>query len=237
MPVEILPTRMGPSAFRYPDPEGAPAADGKRYHAALDWFASGGTVVRSPVTGDVVEIRASRGNSGQIFGGVVKLRQRGSGRVYVLRHVDPDHGLRLGEVVAAGERVATVTTWTDGSDHVHLEVWRTLAGGYRLGNMIDPASLTWTEPTSTTHSGEKLSDANLASSTYLRIVLDGGRIDEAGWREAKPVLLWIAENGLKTERAAIAWRGPTASKVTVWRGSRDVTAVCRSIRAKLIDLS
>ena len=54
--LEPLPVSMGHgSEFRVVDPEGAPAADGRNYHAAKDWFAPGGTPVRAPIDGAVVE--------------------------------------------------------------------------------------------------------------------------------------------------------------------------------------
>lgn len=124
------------SEFRSPDAEGAPSSNGGRYHAAKDWFAPAGTPVRSPVDGKIVEVRASSGNSGQVFGGTVKVQGR-DGRVWVFRHVDPAN-VRVGQQVNAGTRIAKVTNWTDGSDHTHVELWRTLSGGYRFENMIDP---------------------------------------------------------------------------------------------------
>ena len=128
----------GSSQFGVQDAEGAPGAGG-RYHAAVDWFGKAGAAVRSPVAGKVVEVKASRGNSGQVFGGVVKV-QAPNGRVYVLRHVDPK-GVKVGQRVGAGQQVAGITDWTGGSDHVHYEVWKTLAGGYNYSNMLDPIEL------------------------------------------------------------------------------------------------
>ncbi|MGI8938950.1 MAG: M23 family metallopeptidase, partial [Iamia sp.] len=124
------------SEFRVPDAEGAPDNNGKRYHAAKDWFAPPGTAVRAPIAGKVVEVKPSRGNSGQIFGGVVKV-QGANGRVWVFRHVDPT-GVKEGQRVDAGDRVAKITNWTGGPDHVHIEHWKTLGGGYNMGNMLDP---------------------------------------------------------------------------------------------------
>lgn len=124
------------SEFALRDAEGAPAANGARYHAAKDWFAPGGSPVSSPINGTVVEVRASRGNTGQVFGGTVKI-QGADGRVWVFRHVDPS-GVSPGQHVNAGQTVAHVTNWASGPDHTHIELWRTLAGGYRYENMIDP---------------------------------------------------------------------------------------------------
>ncbi|MDP1826960.1 MAG: peptidoglycan-binding protein [Archangium sp.] len=124
------------SEFGMRDAEGAPAANGARYHAAKDWFAPGGSPVSSPINGTVVEVRASRGNSGQVFGGTVKI-QGADGRVWVFRHVDPT-GVSVGQRVNAGQQVATVTSWASGPSHTHIELWRTFAGGYRYENMIDP---------------------------------------------------------------------------------------------------
>ena len=123
-----LPNR---SEFMVGDAEGA---DG--YHAAVDWFAPGGSAVASPIDGVIVEVSPSQGNSGQIFGGVVKV-QGADGRVWVFRHVDPAN-VRVGQQVGAGHRIASVTHWASGSSHAHVELWRTLGGGYHIANMIDP---------------------------------------------------------------------------------------------------
>jgi hypothetical protein len=127
------------SEFGVADAEGAPSARGGRYHAAKDWFAPGGSPVMSPVSGRIVEVKRSKTNSGQVFGGVVKIIDRG-GRVFVFRHVDP-RKLKVGQRVDAGSLIASVTPWRDGSPHAHIEVWKTLKGGYRFENMIDPALL------------------------------------------------------------------------------------------------
>lgn len=124
------------SEFAVPDAHGAPADDGRRYHAAKDWFAPGGSPVRAPVAGLVVEARTNGDRSGQIFGGTVKI-QDALGRVWVFRHVDPRSPV-TGRLVGAGEIVATVTPWRDGPPHAHIEVWQTLAGGYDFENMLDP---------------------------------------------------------------------------------------------------
>ncbi|MBM4279740.1 MAG: hypothetical protein FJ137_02915 [Deltaproteobacteria bacterium] len=54
------------SEFGYTGADGAPADNGVRHHAGRDWFAPGGATVRSPVSGKVVEVRPSRGNSGHL---------------------------------------------------------------------------------------------------------------------------------------------------------------------------
>jgi len=128
----------GGSEFTYADSEGAPDASGTRRHAAKDWFAPAGSAVFSPEAGRVVEVMPSRGTSGQVFGGVVKVRTA-DGRVWVFRHVVP--GLvRVGQRIRAGSRIASVSPWTGGKTHSHIELWRTLGGGYRYENMIDPMS-------------------------------------------------------------------------------------------------
>lgn len=138
--VRPLGTKLtGGSEFGISDPEGAPSKRGGRYHAGKDWFAPGGAAVRSPVNGRIVEVKASRGNSGQVFGGVVKV-QAPNGRVFVFRHVDP-RGVKVGQRVNAGALIATVTNWASGSSHAHIEVWKSLEGGYRMENMIDPVRI------------------------------------------------------------------------------------------------
>lgn len=127
--------RPGSSEFLVPDAEGAPSKDGRRYHAGVDWFAPAGSAVTSPFAGKIVEAKRSRGNSGQVFGGTVKVKLE-NGRVIVFRHVDPR--VRVGQKVGAGTVLAGVTDWKSGKSHAHVEVWKTLRGGYRLENMIDP---------------------------------------------------------------------------------------------------
>jgi murein DD-endopeptidase MepM/ murein hydrolase activator NlpD len=127
------------SEFGAADAEGAPSRNGGRYHAAKDWFAPAGAVVRAPRAGEIVEVKQSRGNSGQVFGGTVKIRGD-DGLVYVFRHVDPLK-LRVGERVPVGTSLARVSAWTDGSPHAHVEIWRTLEGGYTFENMIDPVKV------------------------------------------------------------------------------------------------
>jgi murein DD-endopeptidase MepM/ murein hydrolase activator NlpD len=134
--VSPLGTKMpGGSEFHVRDAEGAPGRGG-RFHAGKDWFAPAGGAVKSPWGGKVVEVKQSRGNSGQVFGGTVKI-QRPDGRVFVARHVDP-RKVRVGQTVRPGQLVATVSPWKGGSPHAHIEIWKSLAGGYRLNNMIDP---------------------------------------------------------------------------------------------------
>ena len=117
------------------DAEGAPGAEGNM-HAGYDLFAKAGAPVRSPIEGTIVEVKASRGNTGQIFGGTVKV-QGADGRVWVFRHVDPA-GVVEGGKVTAGQQIASVTEWTGGTHHAHIELWKTLEGGYNVSNMEDP---------------------------------------------------------------------------------------------------
>lgn len=136
-PVDAPLTRV--SEFAVEDDEGAPAANGKHYHAAKDWFAPPGTTVRAPVDGVIVAVKASPGNSGQVFGGAVYV-QGEDGRVWVFRHVDPN--VKQGDRVRAGQPIAAVTDWADSEtgDHTHIELWKTFAGGYNYENMLDPMS-------------------------------------------------------------------------------------------------
>jgi len=127
---------MHGSEFDLPDPEGAARADGVTVHAGYDLFANAGAPVRAPVTGTVVEVTPSVGNSGQIFGGVVKI-QDAAGRVWVFRHVDPG-AVTEGMQVAAGQEVAAITAWDGGQPHTHMELWKSLDGGYQAENMLDP---------------------------------------------------------------------------------------------------
>jgi len=124
------------SEFALQDAEGAPSDNGHKYHAAKDWFAPGGSRVGAPVAGVIVEAKPSKGNTGQVFGGVVKIEAASDKKVWVFRHVDPK--IKLHEPVTPGERIATVTKWRDGPSHSHIEIWKTLSGGYDYENMIDP---------------------------------------------------------------------------------------------------
>ena len=141
-PVEpVWPLRNDPgprSEFRVLDFEGAPSIDGRRYHAAKDWFAFASSIVRAPVTGILVEVKLDPGRAGQIFGGTIKVQSDLDRRVWVFRHVEPLTALEQGERVAARQPIAVVARWGDGSPHAHVELWSTLAGGYRVENMLDP---------------------------------------------------------------------------------------------------
>lgn len=124
------------SEFAIQDAEGAKADNGRRYHAAKDWFAPGGSRVGAPVAGEIVEAKPSVGDHGQIFGGVVKILAASDKKVWVFRHVEPQ--VKLHEMVTPGERIAKVTKWRDGPSHAHIEIWKNLSLGYDYENMIDP---------------------------------------------------------------------------------------------------
>ena len=136
------PGHLEKSEFATIDAEGAPDKYGNRHHAAKDWFAPGGAPVRAPAAGVVVEVKQSSGNSGQIFGGVVKLQMPG-GQVWVFRHVNPVVILEVGARVGQGGILASVTRWADNpsSSHCHIEFWKTLSGGYVYENMCDPCRI------------------------------------------------------------------------------------------------
>jgi cell wall-associated NlpC family hydrolase/murein DD-endopeptidase MepM/ murein hydrolase activator NlpD len=127
--------KLHASEFHVQDAEGAPGAEGN-LHAGYDLFAKAGAPVRSPIEGTIVEVKASRGSSGQVFGGTVKV-QGADGRVWVFRHVDPK-GVVEGGKVTAGQEIASVTEWTGGAHHAHIELWKTFEGGYNVSNMDDP---------------------------------------------------------------------------------------------------
>ncbi|MGE3140792.1 MAG: peptidoglycan DD-metalloendopeptidase family protein, partial [Thermoleophilia bacterium] len=127
--------KLHSSEFRVPDAEGAPGPGGN-YHAAYDFFTEENAPIRAPMSGTIVEVRASRGTSGQIFGGTVKL-QGADGKVWVFRHVTPG-SVTVGQQVTAGTQIAATSPWSDGPEHAHIEVWKTLSGGYNLSNMEDP---------------------------------------------------------------------------------------------------
>ena len=135
--VRPLPTPAGPiSEFGVADREGAPANDGRRFHAGKDWFAPGHTPVRAPVSGRIVEAKPSLVDVGQVFGGTAKI-EAADGKVWVFRHVVPQ--VSVGRRVSAGAQIAKVTKWRSGPSHAHVEVWKSLNGGRQdFENMIDP---------------------------------------------------------------------------------------------------
>lgn len=200
-------------AFNLVDPEGMP--DGLvRRHGAVDWFAGGGTPVRAARAGKVVEVVASRGSTGQVFGGTVKVEEEPGGVVWVYRHVSPY--VVLGAEVSAGQQIAIVTGWASGPSHLHLEIWRTLAGGYAFANAIDPRTYVFT----LVYQGE--GKPAPPDGNTLRLVVNGRLW--AGWEEADGAIEWITRNGLERDaKAAISWQGNT------WRGPKDVTNVCKSL--------
>jgi murein DD-endopeptidase MepM/ murein hydrolase activator NlpD len=127
--VRPLPTRLSPnSEFAFERPNGAPAANGRRYHAAKDWFAPPGTPVRAPVTGVVVDVGLT-GNGGTVY---ILAKD---GKVWVFRNVAPR--VRRGAVVRAGLVIASVLPGSS-RPHAHIEVWKTAEDGYRFENMLDP---------------------------------------------------------------------------------------------------
>lgn len=129
-------------AFGFRDAEGAPGSDGHRYHSAVDWHAPAGAVVVAPRAGTVTRAYTTSDVWGPVYGGVVEITEP-NGTVWVMRHVVPS--APLGRAVAAGDPVARVSEWASGGPHLHMEIWRGKAGGYRHENMLDPASVEWTE--------------------------------------------------------------------------------------------
>lgn len=134
-PIAIATTTK--SEFRVPDGEEGPDdTDGKHYHGAKDWFAPSGTAVRAPVAGTITESRKGTAHTGQVFGGVVKIKG-GDGKIWVFRHVEP-HRVDEGDRVRRAQVVATVSRWDGGATHAHIEIWKTQSGGYHIPNMLDP---------------------------------------------------------------------------------------------------
>jgi hypothetical protein len=128
----------------------------------------------------------------------------------------------VGRHVGAGEAVARVTDWADRptASHVHLEVWRTLAGGYRLANMIDPGLLTWTAAGAYPPPPERPSGAS------LRLALPGHPV-RAGWDECLGMLRWIAAHGLaEANRGLLTWQKRR------YEGGRRITGVARNFAAR-----
>lgn len=207
-------------AFNLPDAQGMYPRSPLGRHGAVDWFAAGGTPVKAARAGKVVEVTPSRGNTGQVFGGTVKIAEP-DGTVWVYRHVDPY--VKYGAEVETGKTIAVVTGWVGGPSHLHMEIWRTLSGGYTFSNAIDPASYTFT----LVYQGEGKPEP--PSGNTLRLVVNDRLW--AGWEQADGAIEWIAKNGLeKSAKTAISWQG------SVWRGSKDVTNVCKSLYRRFLEV-
>jgi len=125
---------LHPSEFDIADAEGAPGPHG-RVHAGYDLFGRPGAPLHAPAGGTVIEVKDTGRTSGQVFGAAVKI-QLPDGRVWVFRHVVSD--VTVGQHLAAGQQFATISPWTDGPTHTHIELWKTFGGGYRVDNMEDP---------------------------------------------------------------------------------------------------
>lgn len=217
-----LPTPVPPgSEFAAVDAEGAPDASGVPHHAGKDWFAPAGTAVSSPVPGTVIEVKQATSHSGQVFGGVVKV-QGANGRVWVFRHVDPA-GVKVGDKVKGGQQIATVSQWTDGRTHTHIELWKTLKGGYRYENMIDPLTVfaPGTYPTGSVPAetpAQQSNDAKLATTpggarrVAKRMALARGWTAKQ-WRDLN--VLIQSESGWNYR----AWHNPATGRADVWKGS------------------
>ncbi|QSQ17720.1 M23 family metallopeptidase [Myxococcus landrumensis] len=137
LPLDKPLPKKNPSFSQADGKEGMPDGKGGYRHGGLDWFAKPGTKVRAPVDGKVIAVTKSKGSSGQVFGGTVKVQGK-DGKVWVFRHVDPSK-VKVGQKVAAGDTIAKVADWKGSSgDHVHVEVWKSLKGGYHFNNAIDP---------------------------------------------------------------------------------------------------
>lgn len=204
----ILPTPLPSSSeFRVPDAEGAPSKDGTKYHAALDWMAPAGTPVSAPVAGEIVEVKRTADTSGQVYGGVVKIRiKAGNGLdpVVVLRHVTPQADLRVGQKITQGAVVATVSPWDGGSTHAHIEYWKRLSGGYRFENMADPLELLKGDVTKTIGPEDVPKIVNDAKDKVVP--------DPFGW--VKDAIAQV-----------LGWLGDQAKKVGKWIGQEVVLVV------------
>ena len=124
------------SEFATVDAEGMPGPGGTRHHGAVDWFAKAGTPVQ---LADRRRDRRGQAVEGHLGPGVRRRRQ-GAGPQRPRLGVPPRRPARHqdGPEDQAGQAVAGVTDWQSGSDHTHIELWKTLQGGYNFGNALDP---------------------------------------------------------------------------------------------------
>lgn len=162
-------------AFDLADDEGMPGPGGIRRHGAVDWFAEANESVRAARGGKVVEVIPSRGQTGQVFGGVVKVLEPG-GRVWVYRHIVPC--VKQGSSVKPGQVIGSVVNWLDGPDHLHMEVWKSLAGGYNFSNSVNPKLFTYTSKFGRPTLAERLRKAGLGSKSIKQFM---------AWRNRKRV--------------------------------------------------
>ncbi|MBK7862400.1 MAG: peptidoglycan DD-metalloendopeptidase family protein [Archangiaceae bacterium] len=192
------------SEFDNPDgPEGMPGINGGTVHGALDWFAKGGTPVKAPVNGTVTEVTASKGNSGQVFGGVVKVKDD-SGKLFVFRHLDPS-GVSVGQKVKAGTELGKVTSWADSpsSSHCHMEIWKTESGGYNQANAIDPLKF-YQKGVTGGSSDPGATPAGLLDAAALKKVMP--KVDGKTAKEASPVVAQaIAAAGINDPKESAAF--------------------------------
>ena len=68
------------SEFALPDGEGAPDRNGVKHHVGKDWFAPGGSPVRAPVAGTIIQALVRPTTTGQVFGGCRRWRPGRSSR-------------------------------------------------------------------------------------------------------------------------------------------------------------
>jgi len=122
------------------DPEGMhPRPPG--YHSGWDIFAPGGTPVVAPFDGRTIHYSPSRGNTGQVFGGVIGV-ESADGPAVVFRHVTPAFTAE-GVRVRAGDTVARVVDWQSGASHAHMELYRFWPAAYAFENTLNPADIEW----------------------------------------------------------------------------------------------
>lgn len=124
------------SNFDQPDAEGAHSASGTRYHAAYDLFARPLAPVYAMWDGVITKISGNNLTCGQVFGQAVYI-EREDGKVLVFRHVNAM--VEEGDAVTAGQQVATVVDWcSDGLEHTHIEIWKSMEANYTWEQMEDP---------------------------------------------------------------------------------------------------
>lgn len=132
-------------AFEYKDAQGMPGHPRYgRVHGGWDMFAPARTPVVAPASGVVVRSYNTDDRSGAVYGGVLAIKfDNGNGLGVVFRHVNPI--VSVGQKIRGGQVVAHVTDWTDGGDHVHMEIHKDVGTGfnYYYSNAVNPDKFNW----------------------------------------------------------------------------------------------
>lgn len=180
-------------AWAFKDPQGMhPRPPG--FHGGVDWFAPADHPIKAPGDGRVVRVDPSRGERGQVFGGVLAIEQP-DGVAWLMRHVVPE--APLGSTARAGDRVARVSPWRDGAPHLHLECLRAWPSTYSFSETFDPRTVEWVD--------QLQPEAPLADFYFEELPHDQGGTG--------PVIAWHGTGSTKRALLAHKARGRIVSSI------------------------